>query len=41
MFESKLKKPRNIELIDLGGAILSLIVAVWTIYQVYKNDKND
>ncbi|ADF53000.1 hypothetical protein ZPR_2678 [Zunongwangia profunda SM-A87] len=41
MLKSDLQKPKEIQYIDLGGAILSLIVAIWTIYQVWKNSKED
>lgn len=41
MFESKINKPKEIQYVDLIGAIASLGVAVWTIYQVWKNMKND
>lgn len=33
-------RPREIKIIDLGAALLSLVVAIWTIYQIMKNDKN-
>lgn len=32
-------RPYNINLLDLGGAVLSLLVAGWTIYQFYKSTK--
>jgi hypothetical protein len=35
------KKPWEIQSVDLMGAIASLAVALWTIWQIYKNDKND
>lgn len=31
-------RPYNINLLDLGGAVLSLAVAGWTIWQFYKSN---
>lgn len=33
-------RPKTITYVDLGAAVFSLIVALWTIYQIWKNDKN-
>ena len=35
------KTPKEVVYMDLGGAVLSLGVAIWTIYQIWKNSKED